>query len=288
MSVLGGAVVAGVLALLAGTIPRNILWFANLRIFPRVPWAVPLIALYIWMFWRYMRGDGPPASTSAERRANLRANRLPGIIWAWALTAGVIALVTLVLALRVENRLVRLPAQTMPDLPGVPATTLLALFLLSAPVAGIIEESSFRGYMQRPIERRFGLPVAVLVTGTMFALVHLDFTPILWPYYMAVAAIYGTVSFLTDSILPAIVLHTAGNVYSNLDLWLNGSAEWQTGSQTAGLVWTSGADRPFWTLSAALVLGVAVTWWAFRRLRLACALLPCDAPLQNAALRAPL
>jgi membrane protease YdiL (CAAX protease family) len=103
----------------------------------------------------------------------------------------------------------------------------LALLLMAAPVAGIIEESAFRGYMQYPIERRYGLPVAILITGTMFAVAHLDFTPILWPYYVAVAAIYGVVAYLTQSILPAIVLHTAGNVYSNLDLWLHGQAEWQ-------------------------------------------------------------
>lgn len=56
---------------------------------------------------------------------------------------------------------------------------------------------------------------------------HLDFTPILLPYYVAVAAIYGMVTYLTDSILPAVVLHTGGNIYSNTDLWLRGRAEWQ-------------------------------------------------------------
>jgi hypothetical protein len=69
---------------------------------------------------------------------------------------------------------------------------------MGAPVAGIIEESAFRGYMQGPIERRYGLLVAILITGTMFAIVHLDFTPILWPYYVAVAAIYGTVGLCDE------------------------------------------------------------------------------------------
>lgn len=264
------AVGVGVLALLVGTIPRNIFWFANLRFVVGFPWAVPVIAFYIWLCWRYMRGDGPPSSTSETRRVNLRANRLPGSVWAWALTAGVVALVTLVVGLRLENRLVRLPEQVMPALDNVPSSTLLALFLLSAPVAGIIEESSFRGYMQRPIERRYGLLLAILITGTMFALVHLDFTPILWPYYMAVAAIYGTVAFLTDSILPAIVLHTAGNTYSNLNLWLNGQAEWQTSSGTSELIWRSGLDSQFWMSVLELAVGLALMIWAYRALARAC------------------
>src|SRR5687767_15536912 len=98
--------------------------------------------------------------------------------------------------------------------PGnVPASTVMALLLMAAPVAGIVEEAAFRGYMQGPIERRHGLVVAILITGTMFAIAHLDFTLILWPYYVAVAAIYGTVTSITGSILPAVVLHTAGNIY---------------------------------------------------------------------------
>src|ERR1700737_4274190 len=52
-----------------------------------------------------------------------------------------------------------------------------------------VQEAAFRGYMQGTIERRHGLPVAILVTGTMLAVAHLDFTMILWPYYLAVAAV---------------------------------------------------------------------------------------------------
>jgi membrane protease YdiL (CAAX protease family) len=195
----------------------------------------------------------------------LRANRLTGRVWIWALLAGGLGIVTLVLALRLANRLVVLPQQTLPDLGQVPMITVLTLLLAAAPVAGIVEEAAFRGYMQGPIERRLGLPVAILITGTMFAVSHLDFTPILWPYYLAVAAIYGTITYLTQSILPAIVLHTSGNLFSNLDLWLHGRAEWQAGSST-GLIWETGADHSFWIASIGLVVVGAMTVWTFTRL----------------------
>jgi membrane protease YdiL (CAAX protease family) len=120
--------------------------------------------------------------------------------------------------------------------------------------------------MQGPIERRFGLPVAILVSGTLFALVHLDFTPVLWPYYVGVAALYGVVTSLTRSILPAIALHTAGNLYSNFDLWMHGRAEWQTPAQGSRLIWETGADPDFWFNCAALVALTAAACWAFRRL----------------------
>lgn len=250
------------LVMLAGTIPRNLLFAANLRYFASVPWAVPLTALYLWGFWRYLQGAGPPQETAEERRTSLRAYRIPGRLWAWALVAGGLGIIALVLALRVANRMVVLPPQQLPDLSQVPAVTVLSLLLMAAPVAGIVEEAAFRGYMQGPIERRYGLTVAILVTGTMFAVAHLDFTLILWPYYVAVAAIYGTVTCLTDSILPAVVLHTAGNLYSNLDLWLHGEAEWQAPSNPATLIWHTGADASFWIASLALLLVTAATVWA--------------------------
>ena len=82
-------------------------------------------------------------------------------------------------------------------------TTIVGLLLIAAPAAGIIEESAFRGYMQSPIERHIGVFPAILITGTVFALAHLDFTPILWPYYVAVAAIYGTITHVFGSIMLA-------------------------------------------------------------------------------------
>jgi membrane protease YdiL (CAAX protease family) len=258
------------LVMIAGTIPRNIIFVANLRYYPNFPWAVPLVALYLWFFWRYLNGAGPPDSTTEERRNSLRANRVSPRVWAWSLLAGGLGIVALVIALRVANRMVVLPQQQLPDLTGVPKLTLLSLLLMAAPVAGIVEEAAFRGYMQRPIERRYGLAIAILITGTMFAVAHLDFTLILWPYYVAVTAIYGTVTYLTESILPAIVLHTSGNIYSNIDLWLHGQAEWQASSGATELIWKTGADASFWmSLVALFIVGTAMVWAFFTLARAA-------------------
>jgi membrane protease YdiL (CAAX protease family) len=266
MRIVARAVLIGMVVAIVGTIPRNLIFAANLRFFQSFPWAVPVTAIYLWFFWRYLHGDGPPASTSAERRRSLRANRIAGAEWVWAMVAGGLGIVALVLALRVANRMVMLPPQQLPDLRQIPRLTVLALLLFAAPVAGVIEEAAFRGYMQGPIECRYGLPVAILITGTMFAVAHLDFTPILWPYYVAVAAIYGTVTHRTNSVLPAVVLHTAGNLYSNTDLWLHGKAEWQAPSTSAGLIWKSGGDASFWMSVCAFLIVAALTVLAFRQL----------------------
>jgi membrane protease YdiL (CAAX protease family) len=45
--------------------------------------------------------------------------------------------------------------------------------VISALSAGVCEEIGFRGYMQRPIEKRYGAVVAILVSSVLFTLLHL-------------------------------------------------------------------------------------------------------------------
>lgn len=97
------AVLAGLAVVFAGTLPRNLLFLANLHYFASIPWAVPVSAAYLYLFWRYVGGAGPPESTSRQRREALRANRISARCWMWSLVAGALGLVALVLALRVAN-----------------------------------------------------------------------------------------------------------------------------------------------------------------------------------------
>jgi membrane protease YdiL (CAAX protease family) len=268
VSIIIRAVLIGLVITFVGSIPRSALFLANLRLFPQFPWAVPVTALYLWLFWRYLNGSGPPEANSQERRQNLRANRVSALVWIWSLATGGFAIVALVLALRLANRFIALPPQGIPDLGQASKATIVALLLIAAPAAAIIEESAFRGYMQGPIERDVGLFWAILITGTMFAVAHLDFTLILWPYYVAVAAIYGVITHIAESILPAIVLHAAGNLYSNFDLYLHGQAEWQAPHASAASMGAAHLDSTLWVgiATVAAVAGVvALSYSALRR-----------------------
>jgi membrane protease YdiL (CAAX protease family) len=258
-AVLTGTVVAAV-----GTTPWAALSWANLKYWPAVPWAVPLTALYLWPFWRYLQGAGRPRSTAQARRMNLRANRLSEEVWGAALFAGLLGIATLVLFLRVLNRMVRLPQEPLPDLSHVSLVTLFFILLTGSAVAGIVEEASFRGYLQGPIERRHGPVVAILVTGTLFGFAHfthLEVTLSLMPYYLLVAAIYGALAWLTNSILPSMVLHAGGNFLGGIGLLARGHREWQASSSPAPLIWETGTDASFWiSCVVVLIVGAAAVW----------------------------
>ena len=258
------AVITGSVVAVLGTGPWAALASANSKYWPAVPWAVPPTAVYLWLFWRYTQGAWWPQSTAEARRTNCRANRLTEEVWGAALFAGVLGLVALLPFLRVMNRLVRLPVQPTSDLQHIPFFTLASWLVMSAVVAGVAEESAFRGYMQGPIERRHGAFVAILVTGSLFGLAHFthpEVALILMPYYLAVAAIYGALAYLTNSILPSMVLHAGGNVFSSIGLFAGGRSEWQTSASPEPLIWETGADASFWLFCvAALVMGAAAVW----------------------------
>ncbi|HYM81603.1 MAG TPA: CPBP family intramembrane glutamic endopeptidase [Candidatus Limnocylindria bacterium] len=181
-----------------------------------------------------------------------------------ALFAGALGLVAVILLQGVVSRLVTLPQQQDLDVTKYPFVTVLLWILMGSVVAGVVEEVSFRGYMQRPIERRHGPVIAILITGSLFGFAHFthpEVTLVLLPYYLAVAAVYGALAYLTNSILPSMVLHAGGNVLGAFDLFARGRSEWQASPNPKPLIWESGADASFWiSVGAALVAGAAAVW----------------------------
>jgi membrane protease YdiL (CAAX protease family) len=266
------AVVIGLALSAAGTFPWSFLAGWNLRRFVSLPWAVLPMALYLWLYWRYLAGAGWPRTTSALRRTNLRANRLSSEIWGMSLFAGLLGFAALLPLLGLMSRLARLPVESQPITtpPQMPFATVFVLLLMASIVAGVVEEAAFRGYMQGPIERQHGPIVAILACGAAFGLAHYSHHPAsvlpMLPYYMAVAAIYGGLAYATNSILPGLVLHTGGDVFSLTRLWVTGRPEWQVSEAAPPLIWESGVDAGFIVFAAASVLLGAAAVWAYREL----------------------
>lgn len=263
------AALTGLAVAAAGAAPWTLLVSANSKHWSSIPWAVPPTALYLWLFWRYVRGAGPPRSTAQARRATSRANRLSDDVWGMALLAGGLGLVAVLFLQGVMSRVVALPEQQDLDASRYPLITVLSWVLMGAAVAGVVEEVSFRGYTQGPIERRHGPVIAILVTGTLFGLAHFthaEFTLALMPYYLAAAAVYGALAYLTNSILPSMVLHAGGDVWGALDLIVSGRSEWHASPASKPLIWDTGPDASFWGSLAAAFIAAAAAVWAYAAL----------------------
>jgi membrane protease YdiL (CAAX protease family) len=244
LTTVAAAVASGVGVLLAGSLP----WMAflaplNLRFLTAVPWAVVPMAAYLWIYWRFIRGE------------RLRANPVPGEAWGMALLTGLAGFGALLAFASVMARFVTVaPAQPITSPPGMPPPTMFVLLVMASIVAGVTEEAGFRGYMQGPIEQRYGLAVAILVNGTVFGLLHFlnhpDQVLVMLPYYIAVTALYSGITWATNSILPSLVLHAGGDVWSLTRFWATGRPEWQIAPQTGSF-----GDV------IVLLLFTAAAWW---------------------------
>jgi membrane protease YdiL (CAAX protease family) len=273
------AVLAGLLVLAAGSIPWSgiagypSLAGLNLRVLVALPWAVAPMALYLILYWKYVGGSGWPRATGEYRRTSLRANPLSAEVWGVSLLAGFVGLAATLPLLRIMSRLVTLPADAQQVAPpsGMPVATVFLLLAMASIVAGVAEEAAFRGYMQGQLERRYGAVVAILVSGTVFGLLHYNHHPAavltMLPYYLAISAVYGGLAATTNSILPGLALHVGGDVFSLTRLWTTGRPEWQVTPVAPPLVWDSGVDFAFVRSVIVLVLLVGAAAWAYRATR---------------------
>jgi membrane protease YdiL (CAAX protease family) len=262
------AILTGLLVLFLGAFGWSGLLFGSRKLTTSIPWAATPVflvvgGLFLWGFWRYLAGAGWPRSTAEARRQNLRGRGLPGRVWAWALSAGVLAVVSYIALVLVWGRLIRMQPWTIPDLSRYSFFTVLCILLAAAIEAGVVEEAAFRGYMQAPIERRYGPRVAIVIVSVVFGFVHLangshELTWLL-PYAIF-GCILGNLAYLTNSILPGVVLHAAGDAVRFLLVWRLGP------NPQGPLIWQSGVDISFCVrLAVGVAFGLAAIW-AYRKL----------------------
>jgi membrane protease YdiL (CAAX protease family) len=88
----------------------------------------------------------------------------------------------------------------------------LMIFVMAVVIAPIMEETVFRGWIQRPLERLWGPAPAVTISATLFALVH--GIPEYLPFYFAIGVLLGGVVLLTRSLWASVLLHAAFNLQS--------------------------------------------------------------------------
>jgi membrane protease YdiL (CAAX protease family) len=220
------------------------------------------MAVFLIFYWRFLKGWGWPRSTAAIRRASLRAEPLSPSVWGLSLLAGGLGLAASILLFIVSHRLIRWPHSSLPEFSYIPSVTLLLTILMSAVVAGISEEAGFRGYMQGLLEHRYGPTLGIAITSFVFELAHLNhgaFAPAIL-FEIAWGALYGMLTYLSGSILPAVVLHSSADALEFIAAWKFPP------TPPAPLVWVSGPNTLFWVNCVlVLFLGMASVW-AFRQL----------------------
>lgn len=245
----------------------------NMAFAPEIPWALPVTLLVLWGFWSYFAGGGWPVATRPVRRTLIRTTRLANAVWRATLLAGLFGLVMVVsFRLLLPSLLPMSPPQLGIDVSTYPRWTVWGLLLSVAVGAGVTEEVAFRGYMQQPLEKAYGLPAAILVVGIVFWLAHLNHEMLNWthlPFHLLASAVLGVMVYVTRSLLPAILLHTAADIVlqpTYLFHWPD--TAWQ--ALSARPVWVSGMNDMLPALLSVFAVSSILTVWSYRRLARVC------------------
>jgi membrane protease YdiL (CAAX protease family) len=120
-------------------------------------------------------------------------------------------------------------------------------------VAAIAEELLFRGFIQRILERNMGGPLAVILTGVLFALMHFDAPAFLGITGLGILFCY--IFYRTRNLWNSILAHACFNAF---DLWrLNAMSPEEISSRQTETTPVA------WLIVSVVVLVGAV--WALRR-----------------------
>jgi membrane protease YdiL (CAAX protease family) len=135
---------------------------------------------------------------------------------------------------------------------------------MNAIVAGVAEEAAYRGYMQGMLEQHFKAALAIAVVTVVFTALHLLGSVKTLPLALPVSAasiLFGVLTTLTRSILPAVVVHALVDL-TTLPL------EWGlVGHLPVGRFYTSGIDTFFIASAAVAIIGSVATVAALLKLR---------------------
>jgi membrane protease YdiL (CAAX protease family) len=239
------------LTMLAGGVWSGLL-VANLRTSPGVPWAVAVMGVLLWLMWQYLGGRWWPQSTSELRSRSLRARRLPRPVFAWALVAGGLSIVALTGFWIVLIQLVKVQGNPLPDFSAYPVLTVVTVIAMASLVAAMAEEAGFRGYLQGNLEPIVGGPVAILIGALAMEPGHGSTQGFAWPtmlFYLLADVMFGTTAYLTNSILPGVVVHAVGIAVFFSLVWPN--------DPSRGSFDSEGASTWFWIhVAQAIVFAV--------------------------------
>jgi len=242
----------------------------NLKVLSQVPWSLPVAAIWLWLFWKYVNGHGWPRATADRRRELLGARPLSAPMWCWSLlTCGLLLACNISFHYayaRFQPISVALPEALL----ALPPVTLVSVLLMISAQAGIVEEAAFRGYMFTPIERRHGPVVATVVVRLLFLLAHFNDPQNLSVFRIVsifcAGVVYCVVLLVTRSILPGLVAHAVGDAIGLLLLWRAATRAGPAAPRLGGVSEAMRDPAFLGFAGAALVFGLAALW-TFMRLR---------------------
>ena len=187
------------------------------------PLSLAVMCAVLWAYCKYFSGSWWSGANAASRRNSFREIKLSPDGWRWGLL-GALAFVILIQAgFVVTFRIMEFPAEAFIaeyDVDAMPGWLAWLFIIMSSLVAGICEETGFRGYMQVPLEERYGPAVAVTIVSGVFLGTHLHQA---WAYpilihVFTISMLLGMLAYSSGSLIPGMIAHAAMDII-NFSYW---------------------------------------------------------------------
>jgi len=218
-------------ALLAG-------WLSPMVILPMIP--------VLWIFWKFYSGDWGSQSRAVIKKENFRLTRLRPAVWKRGIAGALLFVIIVQSSFVLTFRLFDFPAAQFTadykQLDTIPLSSAFMIIVMSSVVAAIVEETGFRGYMQRPLERKYGPVAAIVITSIVFTAIHLSHT---WarqiaPQIFFASTLLGILAYKTNSLIPGIIGHAILDIFDYSFWWTD-----LFGGFTKQTIFKTGVDLHF-------------------------------------------
>lgn len=234
-----------------------------------MPWSFIIMVGLLWIYWKYFSGSWWPNSTKIYRKTNFRLTKLPTKVMVMGLIGALLIVIIEQSGLIVTFRIMEFPAEKFSSeyifLKQVPLWAAWLVIIMISGVAGICEEIGYRGYMQVPLEERYGPLVAILIVSIVFVIVHLHQAwsgPILIQIFF-ISVLFGSIAYYSGSLIPGIVAHIIMDICNFSFWWTN--LGWQFDKMTIG---ETGIDFHFIFWSVVFTLSLISFVYLISRLKM--------------------
>jgi membrane protease YdiL (CAAX protease family) len=221
------------------------------------PWCIIPMVIALWVYLKWFAGSWRPESNQAVRKERFRSGMLSARGWKWSMTAALCFVIIVQSSFVITFRIFEFPAAKFTAdykvLDQMPRASAWLIIIMSSIVAGICEETGFRGYMQVLLERKWGPAAGIIITSVVFMLIHLSHSwaaPIL-PHIFFASVLLGIIAYRSGSLLPGIVGHSILDIFDYSVWWSD-----ITGGFHKQTLFKTGIDKGFilWLLIFFLAL----------------------------------
>lgn len=231
-----------------------------------MPWSIIGMGLVLILYWMYFSGKWKPANTQTFRRKCIRNTKLKRPIWLWGLMAALTIIVLLQSGLALNFRIHEFQPEvfkTASFLNDFPNWISWSIIIMASLVAGICEEVGFRGYMQKPLEQKYGPVLGISITSIVFVIVHLHqawASGILIQIFV-ISFMIGYLAYSTKSLIPGIIAHVTFDIMNYSYWWSD-----VVGNYEHKPISTTGIDFHFVITAVVVTLSIAIFIIAINKL----------------------